>query len=815
MGLCESFLLFCFSWSFLLLGTHQLQSSQTQVLLQLRKHLEYPKQLEIWNSHNTDFCSISSLGQVNITCLDNLLIVLRIKGDKIKQSKKSHYFNGFSIQSQTLSDSFSLDSFVTTLSRLNSLRVLSLVSLGIWGQLPDKVHRLSSLEYLDLSSNFLFGSIPPRISAMAMLQTLKIDGNFLNDTIPDWFNSLSNLTTLSLRNNKLEGALQDFSRLSSLQVLDLSGNRLSAMLPPMPKGLVMLFVSENSFSGKIPVKYGKLSGLQHIDMSHNALIGTPPAALFSLPNISYFVEFFIVNVLQPSWLRVKDLQPSWLRVNVLQPSWLRVNVLQPSWLRRKRSTEHPSSTQLHNVLQPSWLRRKRSTEPGISSGSLPGNLICGSKLDFIDISNNSLTGDLPSCLRNESKERVVKFGGNCLSIGVQRQQHEQSHCKEVITLKKKEFRGNNVGILVGVILGLIVLTVLLVLGFIIFCRRYCPQGISKRHLLQKSVQENSAVGFSTKLLTSARFISQAGKVGTQGLPACRIFSMEELMEATKNFDSSALLGEGSYGRLYKGRLYNGTEVAIRCLPLLKKYTIRNVKLRLELLSKLRHQHLVCLLGHCLDGGGQDDYSPNKVYFVSEYVPSGTFRDHLSANCPGKVLNWSERLAVLVSVAKAVRFLHTGIIPGFFCNRLKTNNILLNEHGMAKLSDYGLSILTEETDKSTAKDSLTSWQMTSLDDDAYSFGYILLEALVGSSISSTREAILQNNMASLSSEDGRKQIVEPAILASCSQESLSIVLSVMYKCICPESSRPSFEDILWNLQYAVQVQEETADGDQKI
>ncbi|XP_068306789.1 probable inactive leucine-rich repeat receptor-like protein kinase At3g03770 [Pyrus communis] len=743
MGLSESFLLFCFSWSFLLLGTHQLQSSQTQVLLQLRIHLEYPKQLEIWNSHNTDFCSISSLGQVNITCLDNLVIVLRIKGDKIKRPNKSDYFNGFSIQSQTLSDSFSLDSFVTTLSRLNSLRVLSLVSLGIWGPLPDKVHRLSSLEYLDLSSNFLFGSIPPRISAMAMLQTLKIDENFLNDTIPDWFDSLSNLTTLSLRNNKLEGALQDFSRLSSLQVLDLSGNRLSSMLPPMPKGLVMLFVSENSFSGKIPVKYGKLSGLQHIDMSHNALIGTPPAALFSLPNISY------LN----------------LGSNLL-------------------------------------------------SGSLPGNLICGSKLDFIDISNNSLRGDLPSCLRNESKERVVKFGGNCLSTGVQ-YQHEQSYCKEVISPRRKEFGGNNVGILVGVILGLIVLSVLLVLGFIIFCRRYCPQGISKQHLLHKSVQENSAVGFSTELLTSPRFISQAGKVEIQGLPVCRIFSMEELMEATKNFDSSALLGEGSYGKLYKGRLYNGTEVAIRCLPLSKKYTIRNVKLRLDLLSKLRHQHLVCLLGHCLDGGGQDDYSPKKVYFVYEYVPSGTFRDHLSGNSPGKVLNWSERLAILVSVAKAMHFLHTGIIPGFFCNRLKTNNILLNKHGMAKLSDYGLSILTEETDKSTAKDGLTSWQMTSLDDDAYSFGYILLEALVGTSISSTREAILQNNMASLSSEDRRKQIVEPAVLASCSQESLSIVISVMYKCICPESSRPSFEDILWTLQYAVQVQEETAAGDQKI
>ncbi|KAM1736945.1 hypothetical protein ACFX12_015238 [Malus domestica] len=743
MGCFISFLLFYFAWSFLLLGTHQLQSSHTQVLLQLRKHLEYPKQLEIWNNHSLDFCWISSFGQVNITCLDNLVIELRIKGDKIKQSKESGYFNGFPIQSQTLSDSFSLDSFVTTLSRLNSLRDLSLVSLGIWGQLPDKIHRLSSLEHLDLSSNFLFGSIPPRISAMAMLQTFKIDENFLNDTIPDWFDSLSNLTTLSLRNNKLEGKLQDLSSLTSLQVLDLSRNKLNSVLPPMPKGLVMLSVSENSFSGKIPVKYGKLSGLQHIDMSHNALIGTPPAAVFSLPNISY------LN----------------LGSNLL-------------------------------------------------SGSLSGNLICGSKLNFIDISNNSLTGKLPSCLRNESEERVVKFGGNCLSIGMQNQ-HEQAHCTEVISLKKKESGGNNVGILVGVILGLVVLSVLLVLGFIIFCRRYCLRGISEQHLLHKSVQENSAVGFSTELLTSARFISQDGKVGIQGLPVCRTFSLEELMEATKNFNSSAFLGEGSYGKLYKGRLYNGTQVAIRCLPLSKKYTIRNVKLRLDLLSKLRHQHLVCLLGHCLDGGGQDDYSPNKVYLVSEYVPNGTFRAHLSGNSPGKVLNWSERLAILVSVAKAVHFLHTGIIPGFFCNRLKTNNILLDEHGMAKLSDYGLSILSEETNKSTAKDGLTSWQMTSLEDDAYSFGYILLEALVGSSMSSRREVILQNNMASLNSQDGRKQIVEPAILATCSQESLSIVISIMNKCICPESSRPSFEDILWNLQYAVQVQEETADGDQKI
>lgn len=68
------------------------------------------------------------------------------------------------------------------------------------------------------------------------------------------------------------------------------------------------------------------------------------------------------------------------------------------------------------------------------------------------------------------------------------------------------------------------------------------------------------------------------------------------------------------------------------------------------------------------------------------------------NSPQKVLNWSDRLAILINVAKAVHFLHTGVIPGFFSNRLKANNILLNEHRVAKLSDYGLSIVAEEVDK---------------------------------------------------------------------------------------------------------------------
>ncbi|KAL5750736.1 hypothetical protein ACOSP7_025339 [Xanthoceras sorbifolium] len=762
MGCFKCCLLLYLTWSLLfILETYQLQSSQTQVLLQLRKHLEYPKQLEIWIDHDTDFCYVSSSTHVNITCQDNFITELEIMGEKLA---KVSDFDGFAIASLTLSENFTMDSFCATLARLTSLRVLSLVSLGIWGPLPDKIHRLSSLEYLDLSSNFLFGSVPPKISTMVKLQTISLDDNFFNDTLPDHFDSLSNLTFLSLRNNKLKGPfpssirristlsnlilskneisgrLPDLSSLSSLNVLDLSGNKLDSNLPALPRGLVMAFLSKNSFTSEIPLHYSQLNQLQHLDLSFNLLRGIPPAALFSLPNISY------LN----------------LASNML-------------------------------------------------SGSLPTHLNCGAKLGFVDISNNILMGALPSCLSNESDKRVVKFNGNCLSTGTHGQ-HAESYCLEV-HMKREPSGGKNVGILVGLIVGMLVIMVLLVVGFLILCRRYCSRGTPERHLLRKGVQENSATEFS-EILTNARFISEAVKLGSQSLPECRPFTLEELKEVTNNFEETAFIGEGSYGKLYKGKLENGTQVAVRCLPSWKKYSSRNLNLRLDLLAKIRHPHLVCLLGHCIDCGGRDNYSVNKVFLIYEYVPNGNFRTHLSENTPEKALNWSERLAVLIGVGKAVQFLHTGVIPGFFNNRLKTNNILLDEHRTAKLGDYGLSIISEEISRNGGKqENNKSWQMTKLEDDVFSFGFMLLEAIVGPSVSARKGAFLRDELASLNSQDGRGKMVNPIVLATCSQESLSIVISIANKCICTESwSRPSFEDILWNLQYAAQLQA-TADNEQ--
>ncbi|XP_049384169.1 probable inactive leucine-rich repeat receptor-like protein kinase At3g03770 [Solanum stenotomum] len=762
MGCLKIFVIVVFMWALLIPNSHQLGSYETQILLQLRRHLEYPVQLDILENYNGDFCTLGSTLNMSIICENNSVTELKIKGDKLV---KVNEFHGVAVPNNTLSERFSIDSFVTTLTRLSSLKVLTLVSLGIWGPLPVKIHRLSSLEVLDMSSNFLFGKVPSEMSTMVKLHTLTFDGNFFNESLPEWLDLLPNITILSMKNNRLKGKfphsiskitgltdiilsrnalsgeLPDLSALSNLHLLDLRENYLDSELPLLPQGLTTILLSSNAFSGEVPEEFGKLNLLQHLDLSNNALTGTPPADLFSLPSISYLNLAF-------------------------------------------------------NVL----------------SGSLPEHLNCGSELGFVDISDNRLLGMLPSCLNASSDKRIVKVSGNCL-LDIQ-YQHSESYCKQA-SLAKKQTTGKEIAILVGVVGGTVILVVFLAVVLLIFCRRQHARHDVDQYMFPKVVQDNAQPNISAELLANARIISQTAALGSQGAPSYRVFSMEELEEATEIFDKSALLGEGSIGKIYKGKLENGTYVAVRELTVHRRCTSWNFKLRMDLLSKFRHPHLVSLLGHCIDDGVQDDSTVHRLFLVYEFIPCGNFRARLSETTPGKILNWSDRLAVLIGVAKAVHFLHTGVIPPSFGNSLKTDSILLDEHQIAKLSDYGMSILTEESEKVEAKgDGHNAWNTRKKEDDVYNFGFILLESLVGPFFSGKGETFLLNEMTSFGSQDGRRKIVDPAVLTTSSQESLSIVISLTNKCISPESqSRPSFEDVLWNLQYAAQVQA-TADTDQR-
>ncbi|CAH1431518.1 unnamed protein product [Lactuca virosa] len=125
-------------------------------------------------------------------------------------------------------------------------------------------------------------------------------------------------------------------------------------------------------------------------------------------------------------------------------------------------------------------------------------------------------------------------------------------------------------------------------------------------------------------------------------------------------------GEAEQGKeprvLYNGRLENGGYVAIRLLSLFKRSSIRNLKVRLDLLTKHGHPHLVSFMGYWIHNSGVEDSNSSRIFLVYKYISNGNFPTFLSDNGLEKVLKWSDRLAVLVGVAKAIHFLNARVIP---------------------------------------------------------------------------------------------------------------------------------------------------------
>ncbi|KAF6174760.1 hypothetical protein GIB67_031284 [Kingdonia uniflora] len=747
--------------------TQQLQTSHAHTLLRIQKLLNFPSVLNKWDN-NTDFCNIEPTMSLTVVCYEDSITQLLIMGDN----------GGSSSTMASLPPNFSIDSFFTTLVRLPSLKVLSLVSLGLWGSLPAKISRLSSLEILNVSSNFLYGVVPEEVSSLRNLQTLMLDDNMFNGRVPEWMGEFPRLAVLSLRNNsftgslpnslktlatlrvialsmnKLSGEVPDLSSLTHLQVLDLEDNYFGPKFPILASNLVRLVLRKNTFRSAIPDEVNSYYQLERLDVSLNRFVGPFPKSLLSLPSITY--------------------------LNIAQNKF---------------------------------------------TGMLLENLSCNAGLGFVDLSSNLLTGNLPSCLVSDShKNKVVRYASNCLSTTTDDQsQHPYFFCRNealavgLFSHKQNKSRRNARAILASIILGALFGGFLLVgLIFYLFVRRDIVKRIMKRPPT-RLIKEKVSTGYTSKLLSDARYISQTMRLGALGLPAYRTFSLEELEEATNNFNTSTFLGEGSHGQMYKGRLNDGSFVAIRCLKLKKSHSTQNFMHHIDLISKLRHCHLVSALGHCFECY-LDDSSVSRIFLVFEYVSNGTLRGCISDGVAGQVHTWIQRIAAAIGVAKGIQFLHTGIVPGVFSNNLKITDILLDQNLVTKISSYNLPLLTENMKKVGTRVSYGGLKEvgpsgTVHEDkiDIYDFGVILLEIIIGRPIMSKHEVdILKDQLQiSLTTDDAsRRNIVDPVICKACSDESLRTVMDICNRCICNEpTERPSIEDVLWNLQFAAQVQDE--------
>lgn len=214
----------------------------------------------------------------------------------------------------------------------------------------------------------------------------------------------------------------------------------------------------------------------------------------------------------------------------------------------------------------------------------------------------------------------------------------------------------------------------------------------------------------------------------------RSFTFRQLAVATTNFRETNLIGEGGFGRVYKGRLETGEAVAVKQLNREGVQGSKEFLVEVLMLSMLRHPNLVTLYGYCAEG--------DERLLVYEYMPQGSLEDHLFDLPPHKQpLEWNTRVKIAVGAAKGLTYLHEVANPPVIYRDMKAGNILLDDDFEPKLSDFGLAKLGPVGDKThvstrvmgtygyCAPDYAMSGKLTTKS-DVYSFGVLLLELLTG-------------------------------------------------------------------------------------
>ncbi|KAL6548523.1 hypothetical protein OROGR_008944 [Orobanche gracilis] len=233
----------------------------------------------------------------------------------------------------------------------------------------------------------------------------------------------------------------------------------------------------------------------------------------------------------------------------------------------------------------------------------------------------------------------------------------------------------------------------------------------------------------------------------------RLLTYEELKEATNNFDATSVLGEGGFGRVFKGVLGDGTAVAIKRLSSGGQQGDKEFVVEVEMLSRLHHRNLVKLVGYF----SNRDSSQNLLCY--ELVPNGSLEAWLHAtivkkwlglngrrnqtsglglNCP---LNWDTRMKIALDAARGLTCLHEDSQPCIIHRDFKASNILLENNFHAKVSDFGLAKQAPEGRTNYPPTRVMGtfgyvapeYAMTGhllVKSDVYSYGVVLLELLTG-------------------------------------------------------------------------------------
>ena len=376
-------------------------------------------------------------------------------------------------------------------------------------------------------------------------------------------------------------------------------------------------------------------------------------------------------------------------------------------------------------------------------------------------------------------------------------------------------KGSSVGIIAGAVAGGVILSLVVVLGFLLVRRRRTQKPRPPAERKDTEMWWSPLPGHSAVSGVSSGGGGIAGSVASrQPMNIGLIISLEEIITATSNFDEKLIVGSGGFGNVYKGVLRDGTRVAVKRASPGSSQGYPEFQAEVLLLSKIRHRHLVSLVGYCDEQG--------QMILVYEFMENGTLKGLISG---GEVAppHWKQRLEICIGAARGIHYLHTGDAQAIIHRDLKTSNILLDGELVAKVSDFGLSRsgpAVGRTHVSTAVKGSFGYldpeyfrtQQLTEKSDVYSFGVVLLEVLCARAVIDPDLPGDQINLAEwavISHRRGRiEEIIDPRLKSdpSISSASLKKFAETAIRCLEPYGDdRPAIGDVLWNLEYCLQLQ----------
>ncbi|KAL8144278.1 hypothetical protein V2J09_017310 [Rumex salicifolius] len=302
---------------------------------------------------------------------------------------------------------------------------------------------------------------------------------------------------------------------------------------------------------------------------------------------------------------------------------------------------------------------------------------------------------------------------------------------------------------------------------------------------------------------SASSSSTVGKITT---PNLKIFTLAELKSATKNFRADTVLGEGGFGKVFKGWIDQttmapskygvGMAVAVKKCSSESTQGIKEWKTEVNFLGKFSHPNLVRLIGYCCE--------ENDLLLVYEYLQKGSLEK------TDEPPPWGTRIRIAMDAARGLDFLHTTENTVIYRD-FKAANILLDENYGAKLSDFGLARLGPSNGKShvttqavgtygyAAPEYIATGHLY-VKSDVYGFGVVLLEMLTGLRAYDMNRPTAQHNLVDwykpiLQDRAKVKKIIDPR-MEEYPPEGVQKLVQLVLRCLENDpKSRPSMADVV--------------------